>query len=402
MFVNRAHYQRTATIGAIALLAAGAFLWLSGSTVGSSFVGFLSFLFTAFYVEGKDYRKTKYQEIRNYLDRHTFEVLKGVAFLLVIFLFAGSTPRPEADFIVAIYKDFLLFGGLIIVYFTVKPVFQALSGSKTGHAFGLLKVVAGYFGVLWLLGNFGDQVFNATMSAPLISAEYLVLALLLLAVMWFARSRNFPPSGYGSLLHSRYAVSALNRDNHKPTIRDQRYTAAHEAAHAMCYAALKTLPSDLKVVMNETPDGQNHLGYVSGPDESCLRTKEFTEWFMFLLLAGREGECLISKASSEVTLGALGDLSRWQSVAREYLKLQDHGVYYFEPKNLLEQQRNEFALSSLLASQVKELKDFLDMNKPVHARISSELLDKKQLDRAELELIFSDIQIPQGFPKIHN
>lgn len=402
MFVTRTHYQRTATIGAIALLAAGAFFWLSGSALGSFFVGFLSYQVVDFYIRGANYRKTKLQQFRDCLAQHTFEILAGVAYVAAIFIFAGTTSHPDADFVRGIYQYFQAYGLLILGYIGLKPIYKTWSTGESSQHLPIIKAVSGYFGVLWLLGNFGDQVFEATMSAPLVSAQYLVLLLLLLAVLWLARSRKLLDSDYGYMMRPGYAVSALIRNNQKPTIRDQRYTAAHEAAHAMCYAALTTLPSDLKVVMNDVPDGQNHLGYVSGPDEVCLRTKEFTEWFMLLLLAGREGESLISKTTSEVTLGALGDLSRWQSVAREYLKLQDHGVYYFEPKNLLEQHRNEFALSSLLANQVNVLKEFLDINKPVHARISSELLDKKQLDRAELVLIFNDIQFPQGFPKIHN
>lgn len=376
--------------------------WLSGSPYASGFASFVSYQLAGLALRGGAYRKTAYLSVKRHFEQSWFGIMIGAFYLVASFLLAEDAQRPENKFTEAVYSDFQRFGVLVLAFFAFRPIFNAWLNGEPARYLEVIKAIACYFGVLWLLGHYGDQALGAAISSPESAAQYLLLVLLLGGMLWVGNSRNHSKNAYGYLINRGYATSSLQRDMFLPSTRDLKYTAAHEAAHVMCFAALDTLPHDLRVVINERPDCQNLLGYVHGFDERCLRSKALTEWFMIMLLAGREGEALISNKPSEVTLGAVGDLARWQALAHEYLQMQDHGIYYCEPKTLQEQQRNELAQAALLGRQVKLLKEFLVMNKQIHSEISECLLDCQQLNRDELIPFFEKVEFPSVFPRIYN
>lgn len=384
-------------------LAVGSFVyWLSGAPFASCLASFIGYQLAELVFRGSAYRKTAYLAVKSHFDQSWFAIVTGVVYLAASLLFAEYAQLPETEFTRAVYSDFQQFGVLVLAFFAFRPIVNAAMNGEPARYLELIKAIACYFGVLWLLGHYGDQALQAAILSPESAAQYLLLFLLLAAVIWVSNRRNHSKGGYGYLISEGYATSSLQRYSLLPTTRDKKYTAAHESAHVMCFAALNVFPDDLRVVINERPDCQHLLGYVQGLDERCLHSKALTEWFMIMLLAGREGEALISNKPSQVTLGAIGDLARWQALAHEYLQMQDYGIYYCEPRTLQEQQRNELSQASLLGTQLKLLKDFLTMNKQIHAEISECLLDRQQMNRAELLPFFEKVEFPSSFPRIYN
>ncbi|MFJ7794529.1 hypothetical protein [Pseudomonas sp. NPDC096950] len=376
--------------------------WLSGSPYASCFASFIGYQSADLVLRGSAYRKTAFLAVKRHFQQSWFAILLGAFYLVVSLLFAEDTQRPETEFTEAVYSGFQRFGVLVLAFFAFRPIFNAGINGEPARYLEVIKAIACYFGMLWLLGHYGDQALEAAISSPESAAQYLLVVLLLAGMLWVGNSRNHSKGGYEYLISKGYATSSLHRNTLLPTTRDKKYTAAHESAHVMCFAALNVFPDDLRVVINERPDCQNLLGYVQGLDERCLHSKALTEWFMIMLLAGREGEALISNKPSQVTLGAIGDLARWQALAHEYLQMQDYGIYYCEPKTLQEQQRNELAQAALLGGQLKLLKEFLTMNKQIHAEISECLLDRQQINRAELIPFFEKVEFPSSFPRIYN
>lgn len=402
----KAEFKRRAQIVCLAGaggLAVGCIVyWLSGAPYASCLASFIGYQLAELVFRGSAYRKTAYLAVKSHFDQSWFAIFTGVVYLAAALLFAEDAQRPATEFTEAIYSNFQKYGVLVLAFLAFRPIVNAAMNGEPARYLELIKAIACYFGVLWLLGHYGDEALRAAISSPESAAQYLLVVLLLAGVLWVSNGRNRTISGYEYLISKGYATSSLQRNTLLPSTRDKKYTAAHESAHAMCFAALKVLPSDLHVVINERPDCQNLLGYVHGLNERCLHSKALTEWFMIMLLAGREGEALISNKPSEVTLGAVGDLARWQALAHEYLQMQDYGIYYCEPRTLQEQQRNELAQAALLREQLKLLTEFLTMNKQVHAEISECLLDRQRMNRDELIPFFEKVEFPSGFPIIYN
>jgi len=72
---------------------------------------------------------------------------------------------------------------------------------------------------------------------------------------------------------------------------DRRFAAAHEAGHALMYAAWSPLPATLQVSINASADNSGSLGYVRcGEPQPHLIDKNRETWEMLLMLAGMAGE----------------------------------------------------------------------------------------------------------------
>ncbi|WP_256853565.1 hypothetical protein [Pantoea sp. Fr+CA_20] len=185
------------------------------------------------------------------------------------------------------------------------------------------------------------------------------------------------------------------------TEQDRRVIAAHEAGHALLYAAWSPLPDTLRVQVKNRTDGSHSLGFVnSGVPLAQLTEKETAEWQMLLCLAGTAGErCYMSR----VSLGAVNDATRWLDVATAYLSchLRD-GVFYPEPASELEIDCNQRHLAALRNTQNARLEAFFDVNRGVHARLTETLLEDGSQAGAALLPFLADVQLPEDFPRVNN
>jgi len=183
----------------------------------------------------------------------------------------------------------------------------------------------------------------------------------------------------------------------KPTARDNRYAAAHEAGHALLYAALgDRLPTDVKLVINNHSDGRCAVGFITDvPSQHQLAEKSFVEWYMLVFLAGKLGEEFIHGGS---TLGSRSDYLRWLGLARSYLANHYRGIYYVEPQNMLEQKQNEDKLEALRTEQLAMLGSFFNSNADVFKELVGTLLEKREMGRDDLIPFLGRVKLPLNFP----
>ena len=181
------------------------------------------------------------------------------------------------------------------------------------------------------------------------------------------------------------------------TARDRRYAASHEAGHALLYAALSSLPQDLRLVINDTPDPQGVLGYVTPiSSERRLTEKTFAEWQLFVYLAGQRAEWHLM---GEVTNGASTDHATWIRLAHDYLSVHCAGAYYAEPLNDHEQRLNACKLDELKVRQIAAMDAFLSTNLCVLQEVADALLSKSALDRDDVAAFLRRVIVPDEFPR---
>ncbi|HIA9183985.1 TPA: hypothetical protein ACWSSN_003275 [Escherichia coli] len=316
--------------------------------------------------------------------------MKGVSLVLVAWFSLSHLQRPFTEYALLLFNGVLVAGVLIILFFMYKD--YARHGPRLRVLFsGATALLA----TLSAVGNFGDTaVGNPVISLVIllgVACGHTVASLCRLAIghedeQQFAGS---PPC---------IPVALQQRD---ATTQDRRFIAAHEAGHALVYAAWSPFPDGLKVRVKKGADGSNSLGFVNdGQQRHLLTEKTFAEWDMLLSLAGSAGErCYTGK----VTLGAFNDATRWLATATPYLTcyLTD-GVFYPEPASRHEMLSNQHHLAVLKQTHRALLDEFFDRNHEVHTRLTEALLNVETLSGAQLHPYLAAVQLPDNFPRLHN
>lgn len=185
----------------------------------------------------------------------------------------------------------------------------------------------------------------------------------------------------------------------KPTKRDERVTVAHEAGHALLYAALGRidLPDEFQMVVHESGDS-GVLGSVSSVDwNHLLAPRAFSEWKMLVYLAGQIGEEVLL---GESALGASSDMGNWQFEAKKYLSNGFGPMYFNQPDGPLELARNCDALEALRAGQRALLTRFLDENKVVLKELADALAEKRTLGKGDVLPFLNRVVLADGMPKL--
>lgn len=251
-----------------------------------------------------------------------------------------------------------------------------------------------YMVALWMIGAAGDNAYRWIAANPneatviaismMICWAILRIGSSLAAMPIIARDDTVAAAGVGLTLPR------------KLTARDNRYTAAHEAGHALVYAALGGLPADVRLAVNEHVDENSALGFVTGISSThYLNEKSFAEWNMLVLLAGKLGE---NTMYGESTLGSDNDHLRWLGMARNYLANHYCGMYYAEPQNKFEQEQNEAKLEALQVEQLATLRTFFDLNAEVFKQLADTLLEMRTMGWDDLIPFLSRVKLPDGFP----
>lgn len=225
----------------------------------------------------------------------------------------------------------------------------------------------------------------------------MLTVLVAVAIVWFLFS--FAPHSQGPLIAREYAygntISARSAIT-EPTERDNRVTSAHEAGHAIIYAALGFLPNEVKVVMDHRSE-HGGFGYVSSVEWMHLLTsRAFSEWKMLVFLGGQAAEEILL---GETTLGANSDMTRWQVEAKAYLSNGFGTTYFNPPENQLEAGQNQAALDALRGDQRALLQQFFGANKQVLKDLATTVADKRELGKSDLIPFLARVQFIAGFPK---
>jgi hypothetical protein len=117
---------------------------------------------------------------------------------------------------------------------------------------------------------------------------------------------------------------------------------------------------------------------------------------MLNALAGQAAERVLLGESS---LGSATDCSQWLPLARAHCENQFGGLFYAEPRNLLEQNANDAQLSELRKRQLQRLADFFELNRGVLAELAKCLREQCRLDTEDLAPYLKRVVVPEGFPR---
>lgn len=323
-----------------------------------------------------------------------------VAILFIIgslaYDYAGSPTHPFVQQLYSAINSFGLLSAMFVAF--VIPIVSRLA-SPQGENSNLswlfvssikraVRALAAYYSVLFVVGKFGDSIYLEVKSDP----SFFVVA----AITAYACHAIFKLGDYQSNSTQEYSSYGVAQWAKSVSSEDRHYTAAHEAGHALVYAALGRLPPDTKIVVLDHRNSDS-LGYVKATvfDDKPL-DRVMVEWKMLALLAGKIGEAAIHGVS---TLGGERDHQQWLWYARTYLCNHYQGVFFNEPKDSLEQASNIAKLDALQTEQTALLNTFFEMNADVHQQLTDELLKVRTMDRDAIIPFLSRVKLPDDFPR---
>ncbi|HCN0658466.1 TPA: hypothetical protein N6K62_003190 [Escherichia coli] len=308
--------------------------------------------------------------------------------LVTLFWLAASHFQvPDNPYMRVIQKGVILCGILLLAFYSFRWIISdQLTHNTPNLGYGLVILT----GIISLIGNAGDYALLHPQES---------LPLLAIAVISLFVNHVIRPSFQGNTLTpdtNPVAHHALS-SRRKTSSQDRRFIAAHEAGHALIFAACSPYPDDLTVVVKDAQDASNAVGYVNKAQyEHLIIEKVFAEWHMLLSLAGNAGE---RASTGRETIGAVSDSSSWRAVAATYLSCLQRGMFYHPPSNKLEIEQNEAQMVRLCEEQKALLTQFFELNHDVHARLTQRLLDDGSLKGVQLHPYFEAVTFPPGFPR---
>lgn len=262
---------------------------------------------------------------------------------------------------------------------------QAVISSAWG--FGLLSMTS------FALSTVGDNVIAWATGNP---AEAVPLAIALVLVKLTVSSggtaRGIAPAPSG--------VAIREERSQQLTKRDECVTAVHEAGHALVHAALDTVPDTFSAAIRTSADGTS-VGHVTSPTDNMhlIKLRSFAEWQMHMLLAGMAAERALLASQG---LGGTSDFRMWVSTASAYARSGSRGLYFSEPAGPDQLLINKQVLDQLKQEQEELLDMFFQMNLALLHELTDELLDKRELDAAQLQPFLARVTLPKGFPTASN
>lgn len=236
---------------------------LIGLLVGVGAYLFADWLFSPTKAE----RQARIQQAAAFFRDHLMAVMKWGVYILMCAYFFGSRSGPEEPAVKQILSLVQIFGlfAVFIVPAITSTISTAIWGSwssAAGVASRFLSGLAFYSMALWLIGHSGDALYGWVLANPNDAAIGAAAFAIVWMVVHFSGGSSF---GLESIARSSGgAAMATGVITPKPTARDNRYTAAHEAGHALVYAALGRLPLDVKAAINNQPGHNGVLGFVTG------------------------------------------------------------------------------------------------------------------------------------------
>jgi hypothetical protein len=375
--------------------------WLGEHSVLISLVtGIGAYIFADWLFSTPEERQDTHRQVTTFFREHWAMAAKWGIYIAMCAYFFGSRGEPAdpaVKQVLILVQTFGFFAVFIVPIFASTIIYTAGGGMRPSVAVlasRLLKGLVFYSMALWLIGAGGDALYKLILANPGGAAIGAVAFVIVWMIVRFSAGL---PVGSESVVRSLGAAAATaSVVARKATARDNRYTAAHEAGHALVYAALGGLPVDVKLAVNDFSDGRGVLGFVTGiTSQHHLDERSFAEWYMLVFLAGKLGETVMY---GESTLSSSNDHLRWLGVARRYLANHYRGIYYDEPQNEFEQKQNEAKLEALQTEQLALLSRLFDLNTEAFNELAASLLEKRTLARHDLIPFLSRVQLPPEFP----
>lgn len=329
------------------------------------------------------------------LNMHGGSLMKGAVALAVLVYSIAHRKTPTEPEALLVLKALDILGLLVTMGFVAwNGMMVAVSArpySLLPFIVRVMSLVASLYFAMWAIGEIGDDALASWRGHPTESAALAVAC----AILWvILRAASNSPSP-GLVARAAAPSGTLARRAPAATERDLRSAAAHEAGHALVYAALGHLPQNVRAVVGQEDSGA--LGFVTGVGSPfLLRPRVFAEWSMLVSLAGKAAEIWVT---GEETLGSGEDHEKWLDVARSYLENHSRGVYYCNPKDRLELQQNEEKLSALQIEQLSLLRDLFSQNDKILRGLADKLFLQRELNRGELLQHLLEVQLPSGFPR---
>lgn len=368
----------------------------------SILVGFLvgigSYFLADWILSTQTERKDRIQQVLMFLTANYWTLTKWVFYLALSLFFLNSLEQPNEPAVKQVFSLVEAVGFLVVVLLPAIKVTFNLSIKDATYSFtsatsGLLKGFARYSVALWIIGQVGDDIYTWALANP---NDTVILGTSIVIIGLIAHFSEGYPANQGISNQFSNGFAVAKRDPVKPSARDNCHIAAHEAGHALVYAALGSLPEDLKLVINKSADKQGVLGFITAVrSEHTLNQKSFAEWYMLVLLAGKVGE---KTAFGESTLGSSNDQARWLGCARSYLANHNRGIYFSNPQNKFEQEKNEEKLEALQREQLTMLEELFETNLNLHIQLTEQLLKSRSMDKKALTPFLSQVKLPEGFP----
>ena len=343
----------------------------------------------------KKQRNMMISKMASIVREHGVVMIKWGTYLILCFYVLCTIVEPSEPPVKSLFYLVQHFGGVAVLIAAVVGAIGAFDGY---FAFGrglsrLVKAFGFWLMALWLIGHYGVGIYEWVTA----NTKDAAVGGVALVILWIiVRLSGSPASRQKNT--DRPSMAALGSAiTATPSSRDEKHIAAHEAGHALVYAALRELPQDITLGMNDSPNENGNLGFIQGiKSEHHLQERSFVEWQMLVYLAGKVGqaECL-----GETTLGTGEDHTRWLAFAKSYLSNHDKGIFYTTPQDQFEQQQNERKLAALQAARVALLQNLFRLNRELLKQLSDTLLEKRILHRDDLVPILSQVQLPEEFPR---
>ncbi len=334
-------------------------------------------------------RQVRIGRIATFCIVHRAPLIQCGLYVLLCAFFLGTLSIPSEDTVKAVFSLVHTFGIVAVLLGPFVVSFWKGTLTLVGMLSRFLAGLSAYTIALWSIGAFGDSLYAVIQHEPRDAA----VAGAALGIVWLIARVSWATSQDAQAM-PMHAVTAARSAS--LTARDERYVAAHEAGHALVYAALRALPDDIRLEVGQETPGSRTLGSVTARlTEHCLDDRSFAEWRMMSCLAGTVGEWVML---GEPTLGGIDDQQRWVSLARQYLANQFRGMYYAAPGNLFEHARNEAQLAALRAEQLEMLHRLFEMNTPVLRELAAQALQMRSLARDDLLPFLSRVRLPERFP----
>ncbi len=343
-------------------------------------------------LSNKVLRRKRLEQVQDFLREHGLAPVQ-MSVWLCISVGAFALHRTPSDSLVQQIGHFVeVFGLLFVVgYPAISSFLYKSPPSFVVSSF--LQGIGAYAVALWAIGEFGDSLMAFAKANPSEAIAFLVAMAVIREISHFIGGAPAEPQ---EISRQAAGIATLL----PPTERDHRYTAAHESGHALVYAALDKLPSDLRLVVQSEADNTGVLGFVTGINsDHHLQEKTFTEWYMLVFLAGKLGETVLL---GESTLGSTNDHRRWLNLARNYLSNHYRGPFYAEPSTKFEQEQNDQKLETLQLEQLELLQSLFDMNAEIFKELADTLLAKRTMVVDDLQPFVARVTLPEGFPRPNN
>lgn len=350
-------------------------------------------------VSGKEPWKNRWAAIIALAGENWPTLTKLAVLVTIMFIASEQSTTPTTPMVQQVYNLVSMLAPItVVIWLAVSTLRIAFSDGRPlllGRMFmDLTWAFMAYQVVLALIGTTGDDVYSWIVSQPNEVAVFLATGLFIAVIVKIMG--NSASQTYASVVFAEEPIEKSSMAIQSPlSEQDLQYIAAHEAGHALAYAALGTIPENIRVVGHPEKGTQGALGHVTGiTTPHRLEKTELVEWHMLSLLCGKQGEITMF---GQATLGSTNDHSRWLDYARQYLISQNQRLFYGSPQNEFEHNYDCRQIENLLAQQQKLVSDLFAMNPAAFKALYQAVLDKGTLGHDELVPLLCQVNLPEKF-----